>query len=92
MALGALEALRDFCRIPPADGAFYLLLQVDTRIAGVDLVERLVREHGVAVLPGSAFGMTESCTLRVAYGALEKATVAEGIGRLVRGLRALVKG
>ena len=28
--------------------------------------------------------MTDGCYLRVAYGALQKETVAEGIGRLVR--------
>jgi aspartate/methionine/tyrosine aminotransferase len=54
------------------------------------LTERLVREHKVAVVPGSAFGMTDGCYFRVAYGALQKETVAEGIGRLVSGLRALV--
>ena len=41
--------------------------------------ERLIREHKVAVMPGTAFGMTEGCYFRVAYGALQKATVAEGI-------------
>ena len=49
------------------------------------LAERLIREHQVAVIPGTAFGMTDGCYLRVAYGALQKETVAEGIGRLVRG-------
>jgi aspartate/methionine/tyrosine aminotransferase len=41
-------------------------------------------------MPGSTFGMTDGCTVRIAYGALEKATVVEGIGRLVTGLRAMV--
>jgi aspartate/methionine/tyrosine aminotransferase len=56
----------------------------------VELVEALVRDHGVAVLPGGTFGATDGCYLRVAYGALAPATVAEGMGRLVRGLKALV--
>jgi hypothetical protein len=34
--------------------------------------------------------MDEGCHFRVAFGALQKETVAEGIGRLVTGLRALV--
>ena len=34
--------------------------------------------------------MTDGCYFRVAYGALHKETVAEGIGRLVAGLRAIV--
>jgi aspartate/methionine/tyrosine aminotransferase len=44
----------------------------------------------VAVVPGTAFGMEEGCHLRVAYGALEKQTTAEGIGRLVRGLKKIL--
>ena len=54
------------------------------------LAERLIREHKVAVIPGTAFGMTDGCYFRVAYGALQKATVAEGIGRLLTGLRTLL--
>jgi hypothetical protein len=41
------------------------------------------------VTPGLTFGMAEGCSLRVAFGALSQATVAEGIGRLVRGLKAI---
>ena len=33
--------------------------------------------------------MTDGCYFRVAYGALQKATVAEGVGRLVSGLRVI---
>jgi aspartate/methionine/tyrosine aminotransferase len=54
------------------------------------IAERLVREHRVAVVPGTAFGMTNGCYFRVAFGALQKATVTEGIGRLVAGLRAIL--
>jgi len=56
------------------------------------LVERLVQEHGVAAIPGTAFGMpaNEGCYLRISYGALEPATVAEGIGRLVKGIKAIL--
>jgi aspartate/methionine/tyrosine aminotransferase len=59
-------------------------------MAPMHLLQRLVREHKVAVIPGTAFGMTDGCYFRVAYGALQKATVEEGIGRLVSGLRALL--
>jgi aspartate/methionine/tyrosine aminotransferase len=56
----------------------------------MQLVESLVREFGVAAIPGDTFGIEGRCVLRVSYGALEKDTAAEGVGRLVRGLRALV--
>ena len=56
------------------------------------LCERLIRVHRVAVLPGPSFGMDDGCYLRVAYGALQKETVAEGVGRLVAGLRQELEG
>ena len=87
----ALAEIGDICDVPPADGAFYYLIRVHTRLGALEVVERLVREHGVAVLPGTTFGL-DGCALRVAYGALEKETAAEGIGRLVEGLRAIVRG
>ena len=75
--------------MPAADGAFYVLLRVDTALAPLQIAERLIREHKVAVIPGPAFGMTSGCFFRVAYGALQRETVEEGIGRLVTGLRAI---
>ncbi len=88
--LGALVA-EGICAVPPAPGAFYFLLRVRSDRPPLELAERLIREHGVAVIPGSAFGLEHGCHLRVAYGALAPDTAAEGVGRLVRGLRALVK-
>jgi aspartate/methionine/tyrosine aminotransferase len=100
IVLDALDRLTPLAEIPPADGAFYCLLKVNvperlTRgegapSAAMALAERLIREHKVAVIPGPAFGMTEGCYFRVAYGALQKETVAEGIGRLVKGLRTIL--
>ena len=90
MVLAELEAVRSFCTIPPALGAFYFLLRVDTSLSPMTVVERLVSEFGVAVIPGTTFGMHQGCYLRVAYGALDADTIAEGIGRLVRGLKSIV--
>jgi aspartate/methionine/tyrosine aminotransferase len=90
VVLAELSTLAPLVTVPRADGAFYFLLKVRSGPAPMALAERLVREHRVAVIPGTAFGMNEGCTLRVAYGALEKATAAEGVGRLVRGLRAIL--
>ena len=86
-----LAGLGQYSSVPPSDGAFYFLIRVDSAASPMDLVERLVREHGVGVMPGSAFGMTGGCYIRVAYGALERETVVEGIGRLTRGIRAIVR-
>ena len=85
-----LRSLEPLCTVPPADGAFYCFIRVNADADPMQVTERLIREHRVAVIPGTAFGMTKGCYFRVAYGALQKDTVAEGIGRLVRGLRAIL--
>jgi len=72
------------------DGAFYVLLRVNAEIDAMDLIRRLIREHKVAVIPGDTFGIEDGRRLRVAYGTLEKETVAEGIGPLARGLTAIL--
>jgi aspartate/methionine/tyrosine aminotransferase len=90
IALRELAAVADLCTVPRADGAFYFLLRVRTDRKPLEIVERLVLEHRVAVIPGTAFGVDDRCALRLAYGALEKETAAEGIGRFVRGLRAIL--
>ncbi len=91
MVLTELDAVRSFCQIPPALGAFYLLMRVDTNVDPMAVVERLISEFGVAVIPGTTFGIERGCYLRVAYGALERDSIAEGVGRLVRGLKAIVE-
>jgi aspartate/methionine/tyrosine aminotransferase len=84
-----LDAVADIVEAPPSLGAFYYLLRIRTDIDPFALVERLIREHRVAAIPGTAFGLSGVCSLRVSYGALAPDTVAEGIDRLVAGLRAI---
>jgi len=86
-----LRALEPVCTVPPADGAFYCFIRVNAEADPMAIAERLIREHRVAVIPGTAFGVTRGCCFRVAYGALQKDTVAEGVGRLVSGLQALLR-
>jgi aspartate/methionine/tyrosine aminotransferase len=86
-----LGSLQPLCTVPPAEGAFYCFLRVNTPVDPMRLAERLIREHRVAVIPGPAFGVTGGGHFRVAYGALEQPTVAEGIGRLVSGLRSILE-
>ncbi|MEE9552072.1 MAG: pyridoxal phosphate-dependent aminotransferase [Gammaproteobacteria bacterium] len=90
MMLEELNALNDTCNIPHSDGAFYLLIKVHTDIEDMEIVIRLIKEYKVAVIPGHTFGMKDGCYLRVAYGALEKDTAADGIRRLVNGLTSII--
>ena len=86
-----LQAVEAFCHVPHTTGAIYFLLKVDTKLDDMTIVTRLVKEFGVAVIPGSTFGINSPCTLRLSFGALDAESVAEGASRLVRGLRAIVR-
>jgi aspartate/methionine/tyrosine aminotransferase len=90
--LAELREIESFCTVIPTAGAFYLLLRLHADIDPLQLVERLVREHRVAVIPGTTFGLEDGCYLRLSYGALTPDEVEEGVGRLVKGLKAIVKG
>ena len=77
------------CDTPDANGAFYFFTRVRTSLDSMTVAERLIREHKVAAMPGSAFGATEGCYLRISYGMLDDAAATEGLRRLTSGLRAL---
>lgn len=85
LVLSRLATLGSKLIVPPAEGAFYCFVKLDSEKDPMEIAERLIRDFKVAVLPGSTFGV-EGCYLRIAYGALKKETVAEGMGRLVEGL------
>ena len=89
--LDQLSRIEGLLRRPPrADGALYVFLEPRTAITGFDLTRRLIEDFGVAPLPGETFGVHDRCALRVSFGALAPGEVEEGVGRLVRGLEALV--
>jgi aspartate/methionine/tyrosine aminotransferase len=77
------------CDVPAALGAFYYLLRVHARMDSMTLTERLIREHRVATIPGSAFADPSPCSIRISYGALDADSILEGTRRLISGLRAL---
>jgi len=87
-----LAKLGELITVAPAKGAFYFFMKVNTAIDSMTLVERLIKEHSVAVMPGTTFGMNDGCYLRIAYAALGPQTVAEGVGRFVRGIKAIAGG
>ena len=88
--LNALARLGRRCEVSPSDGAIYLFLRLETRHDPLAVVERLVKDYGVAALPGTDFGLRDGCHLRVSYGALPPEAAADGVGRLVRGLREIL--
>ena len=87
--LDALSASDVPCDVPTPDGAFYYLVRVHSSLDAMTVSERLIREHRVATIPGSAFADPAPCSVRISYGALDSDSVIEGLRRLVGGLRAL---
>jgi aspartate/methionine/tyrosine aminotransferase len=85
-ALGA--AARPWRILGPADGAFYALLQLDAPLSSDVAMERLIREHRVALVSGSSFGL-EGCCLRLSYGMLANTDLNEALRRLQNGLELL---
>lgn len=84
-----LGSLAGLCEVPPAAGAFYFFLRLATGLPPRRIVESLIREHRVAVIPGDAFGLVDGCAIRISYGALTPENAREGMRRLTSGLRAL---
>jgi aspartate/methionine/tyrosine aminotransferase len=92
MAIDTLRRSGAPCEVPDTRGAFYLFVRVAGAGDALALAERLIREHRVAVIPGTAFGAADDCYLRVSYGALDDDTAVEGLARLARGLKAVAPG
>jgi aspartate/methionine/tyrosine aminotransferase len=90
IVLEELHRIRSIITIPPAFGAFYVFLRVHTELTSMTVVERLIKEYKVAVIPGTTFGIEDTCCLRIAYGALEASKAREGIGRFAEGMTHIV--
>ena len=58
------------------------------RTPPLELVERLIAEHGVLVAPGEFFYPAEGMAMRVGYG-IDEGLLSEGLKRLKQGLLAL---
>lgn len=80
----AVAALRDTKLVPAVPrGAFYVWLDVSAiDMADEDVAMRLLKEHGVSVAPGSAFGDAGAGFVRLSLTASD-ADVLEGVRRIV---------
>jgi len=76
-------------RTARARGAFYFLARLPPGSDDTEAVGFLAENHGVMVLPGSAFGAPGH--LRISYGSLPEARCLAALGQLKEGLKALQK-
>ena len=76
-------------RVLPPEGGFFAMLDVrETGIPSNDLRRRLMNDHGVVVVHGSAYGAGGEGTLRVSF-ASGGDTLTNGLARLREGLATL---
>jgi aspartate/methionine/tyrosine aminotransferase len=89
----ALEGLGDLVQFPKTQGAFYVLMKLPGLAQGIEPIEfnrAMTEKFKVASIPGFAFGLTQSHEAnyqRLSYGALEAASVAEGVQRYVAAVK-----
>jgi aspartate aminotransferase len=69
--------------VPKADGAMYILLRIADEPDSVALAKRLIKEVGLGLAPGRAFGPEAEGWLRWCYAA-EPGKISSGIERLKR--------
>ncbi len=85
----ALEGLGDLVQFPKTQGAFYVLMKLPGLAEGTEPIafnRAMTEKFKVATIPGFAFGLTQTHKAnyqRLSYGALEAASVAEGVQRYV---------
>ncbi len=82
----SLKSLDSICELVIPKGAFYIFLKLHTDLADMDIALHLIKEHNVALLPGSTFGATDTTYLRLSYGALSKNDLSVAMERLTVGL------
>ena len=86
----ALAELGDLVSFPRTEGAFYVLMKLPGVTDALAFNRAMVERHKVATVPGFAFGLTDTASAnyqRLSYGALDAATVAEGVQRFVAAVR-----
>ena len=88
-----LEDLGDLVQFPQTQGAFYVLMKLPGLAQGIQAIEfnrAMTEKFKVASIPGFAFGLTntqEANYQRLSFGALEAASVAEGVQRYVAAVK-----
>jgi aspartate/methionine/tyrosine aminotransferase len=86
----SLHSLGDLVQFPRTQGAFYVLMKLPGVPDAMAFNRAMTEKHQVATLPGFAFGLTDTAQAnyqRLSYGALDAATVAEGVQRFVAAIK-----
>ncbi|MBC6414155.1 MAG: pyridoxal phosphate-dependent aminotransferase [Chromatiales bacterium] len=74
---------------PITEGALYTFVALQNRDCDFAMIEKLITDYQVAVIPGNAFGAHYKHCIRISYGALPATQLTVGLERLVNGLNRL---
>ena len=88
--LAAVARAEGLAVVGEPDGAFYALVEAPWTGEEEELLAHLVLDHGVAALPGGSFGLpprSGRVILRLSYGLLGEAELADAMVRLANALR-----
>jgi aspartate/methionine/tyrosine aminotransferase len=88
--LAAVARAEGLAVVGEPDGAFYALVEAPWTGGEEELLAHLVLDHGVAALPGGSFGLpprSGRVILRLSYGLLGEAELADAMVRLANALR-----
>lgn len=86
----ALDRLGSLASYPRTQGAFYVLMKLPGIEDALAFNRFMAEKHRVASIPGFAFGLTDTAQAnyqRLSYGALDAATVAQGVTRYVAAVK-----
>jgi aspartate/methionine/tyrosine aminotransferase len=86
----ALEGLGSLATFPRTQGAFYVLMKLPGIHDPLAFNRFMAEKHQVASIPGFAFGLSDTANAnyqRLSYGALDAATVAQGVQRYVAAVK-----
>jgi aspartate/methionine/tyrosine aminotransferase len=88
-----LSDLGELAQFPQTQGAFYVLMKLPGLPKGQDALafnRAMAEKHKVVSIPGFAFGLTDTVAAnyqRLSYGALQPATVTQGVERYVQAVK-----
>jgi aspartate/methionine/tyrosine aminotransferase len=85
--LARREGIPKVTMLPPEGGFFAMADVRELNVPSNEIRQRLMRDHGVVVVHGSAYGPGGEGTLRVSFASGDP-TLAAGLDRLNEGLRA----
>ncbi|MEM8844820.1 MAG: pyridoxal phosphate-dependent aminotransferase [Pseudomonadota bacterium] len=91
VCLDALNQSNVLDRPAISEGALYIFAKLKSNQDDLTLASNLVKQHGIATIPGSAFATNDGAYLRISYGALTSDTVKKGIDNLIIGLSHQIK-